>query len=160
MKSSIVRVHVNGIEVGSLPADTYHALVKSVRRERRLYLAWGIAAAKACLRPLVSFYCSLPSVVVGVCLLAAAVWPEAFTAFITDLRAADPATITAALRQVLGFFSIAFTMTFPLMALLKPGLVRFESPFERVLSRKIRQLLEVPTEGALMIQIEQPDKAE
>lgn len=161
VKSSIARVHINGIEVGSLPADTYNALVKSVRRDRRLYLAWSIAAAKACLRPLGSFYCSLPSVVVGICLLAAVVWPEAFTAFVTDLRAADPTAITEGLRRVLWLFCITFTVTFPMLALLKPGLIRFESPFERALSRKIRRLLEVPTEGALMVEIiEQADKAE
>ncbi|WP_051050701.1 hypothetical protein [Metapseudomonas furukawaii] len=153
MSSSIARIHVNGVEVGSIPADTYHAMVQNVRRNRRLYLAWTIAATKACLRPVVRFYCALPSIVVGVLLLAAAAWPAAFTALVADLQAADPQTITAGLRHALAFICAVFIVGFPILALMRPGLVRFESPFDKALSRQIRRLLEVPTEGTMRVEI-------
>lgn len=153
MNSSIARIHVNGIEVGTLPATTYDEIYKSVHKDPRLYLAWVFEAVLATLRPLVKFYSALPSVVVGALLLCAAVWPEVFTAFITDLKAADPATITAGLRNVLGVFCTVFTVSFPVLAVFKPGLVEFESPFAKRLSRIIRGLLEVPTEGRLTVEI-------
>ncbi|MFL1449210.1 hypothetical protein ACI77O_12515 [Pseudomonas tritici] len=156
MTASIARVHVNGIEVGSLPTETYNAIAKKVRKDRRLYLAWVFAAAGAVLRMLTRFYSSLPSVVVGLLLLCAAVSPETFTGMVAELKTADPEAITQGVRKLLGFICTIFTVTVPLVAVLFPGYVRFQSPFDQALSREIRGLLEVPTEGSLKIVIEQP----
>lgn len=153
MQSSIARVYVNRIEVGTLPADTYHAIVKSVRRERRLYLGWAFAATQACLRPVIEFYKSLPATVVGLLLLLAAIWPDLFTAFITDLKAATPAQITEALRGLLRYLSLVFMFGFPLLVLFKRDLMSFESPFDRAISHHIRSLLEVPAEGSLTVEV-------
>lgn len=76
MTASIARVHVNGIEVGSLPTETYNAIANKVRKDRRLYLAWVFAATGAVLNMLARFYTSLPSVVVGLFLLCAAFRPK------------------------------------------------------------------------------------
>lgn len=153
MQSSIARVYVNRIEVGTLPANTYQAIVKSVRRERRLYLSWVVAAAQACLRPAALFYKSLPSTVVGLLLILAAIWPDVFTAFITDLKAATPAQITDALRGLLRYLSLAFMIGFPLLTFFNRGQMHFESPFDRAISHQIRSLLEVPAEGSLTVEV-------
>ncbi|MFC7522197.1 hypothetical protein ACFQS6_23980 [Xanthomonas populi] len=90
MSKSIARIYVNGIEVGSLPAETYQEIVKSLHKDRRLYLAWAVAAAGSIVRLLLKFYSSLPSVVVGLFLLLAVLTPDTLTGVLTDLRAAAP----------------------------------------------------------------------
>lgn len=135
MKSSIARVSVNGIEVGSLPADTYHALVKSVRRDRMLYLAWVAAAVKTVGRLLLRFYLGLPRVIGVLVLFIAAVSPETLTAMVVDFRAAEPQEITEALRKLIGWISFMFMLIAPLTALFAPHLARIESPFDMELSR-------------------------
>ena len=156
MTASIARVHDNGIEVGSLPAETYNAIANKVRKDRRLYLAWGFAAAAALLNLLARFYRSLPSVVVGLLLLCAAISPETFTGIVAELKTANPDAITYAVRKLLGFICITFAVMAPMVAILFPGFVRFQSPFDQALSREIRSLLEVPAEGLLKVVIGHP----
>ncbi|MCF6783707.1 hypothetical protein [Stutzerimonas stutzeri] len=156
MTASIARIYVNDIEVGSLPTETYNEIAKKVRKNRRLYLAWVLAFAEALLRILVRFYGSLPSVFVGLFLLCAAVSPETFTSVVAELKAASPEAITEGVRKLLGFISIVVSVTLPFVLALFPGYARFQSPFEQAVSREIRGLLEVPTEGALRVDIEHP----
>ncbi|QGG78948.1 hypothetical protein [Pseudomonas syringae] len=161
MSKSIARVHVNGIEVGSLPTETYEAIAKSVRKDRRLYLAWAYRATASLLRLLVKFYSSLPSVVIGVFLMVAVFWPDSFTDIIAELKTAEPAVITHGLRKLLGFISMVFCVAvLPFIAVFAPAYFRFQSPFDDALSRQIRRLLEVPTEGQLEIFIETPKESE
>ncbi|MDZ5605334.1 hypothetical protein SJI00_21395 [Pseudomonas sp. RP23018S] len=160
MTSTIARVHVNGIEVGSLPAKTYHAIVRSVRKDRRLYLAWGFAAAGSVLRTLIKFYISVLSVLLGFFLLLALFSPDSFTSVLIYMRAADPAAFTEGLRKLLGCIGLVFTLMAPTIAILFPRYFPFQSPFDDALSRKIRSLLEVPTEGSLRIVIETPQNSE
>jgi len=156
MTASIARVHVNGIEVGSLPTETYNAIANKVRKDRRLYLAWVFAATGAVLNMLARFYTSLPSVVVGLFLLCAAFSPETFTGIEAEVKTAKPDAITHTVRKLLGFICIAFAVMVPMVAVLFPGYVRFQSPFDQALSREIRSLLEVPTEGLLNVVIGHP----
>ncbi|AMB86010.1 hypothetical protein AWM79_12155 [Pseudomonas agarici] len=131
MTSSIARIHVNGIEVGSLPAETYQAIAKNVRKDRRLYLAWVISAAWAVVRMLLKFYGALPSVVVGLFLLCAAVSSETFTGILTDLKAAEPEAVTEGLRRLLGFICIIFTVTVPVVAVFVSWIHPLSKPIRR-----------------------------
>lgn len=161
MKSSIVRVHVNGIEVGSLPAKTYHAIVKDVRRDRRLYLAWTLSATHLVLRKLFQLFSAIPTIIVGLIILMALFSPELFTQLLVGLRTSEPEAIAQGLRKLITTIATVAAFAFPLSAIFAPSHWRIQNPFASAISRKIRQVLEVPAEGELMVEIiEQPSKAE
>lgn len=151
MTASIARVQVNGIEVGSLPIETYNAIAKNVRKDRRLYLAWVIETIMTALRLLYRFLSAMPSLVVGLFLLWVVVSPDTFTVLLTDLRAADPQAITDGLSKLLRYTFTTLIVSIPLAPLLFPRIIRFQNPFDAALSRQIRSQLEVPTEGELTI---------
>ncbi|EMA2595200.1 hypothetical protein U2H31_006377 [Pseudomonas aeruginosa] len=157
MKSSIARVHVNGIEVGTLPADTYHQIVKTVRHTRRLYLAWALAAAGLVLRKVFQYIRAMPAALAGALFILLMVSPESFTQLLIDTRAAEPEEITQALRWVFHLIGVMAIIALPTMAIFAPRSWQIQNPFDSEISRQIRQLLEVPSEGDLMVEIiEQP----
>lgn len=156
MKSSIARVHVNGIEVGTLPADTYHQIVKSVKHSRRLYLAWALSACSMVLRKAWKYISGIPAALIGFLFIVLMVSPESFTYLLDGLRAAEPEEITQNLRKVVEWIGTMAVIVLPITAVFTPQSWRFPNPFDREISRRIRQMLEVPTEGEVMIVIEQP----
>lgn len=157
MTSSIARVHVNGIEVGTLPADTYNAIVKNVRQTRRLYLAWALAAAGLVLRKVFQFIRAMPGVLIGLLFILLMVSPENFTQLLANVRAAEPDEITKSLRGFFHLIATAAIVFLPTTAIFAPRSWQFQSPFDSEISRQIRRLLEVPSEGDLLVEIiEQP----
>lgn len=153
MTSSIARVHVNGIEVGTLPADTYHQIVKSVQHTRRLYLGWALSAAALILRKVFQYICAIPAVLIGTLFILLMVSPDTFTQLLVDLRAAEPDEITQALRWAIHLIGVLAIIVLPTTAIFSPRSWQFQSPFNREISRQVRRLLEVPSEGDLMVEI-------
>ena len=153
MKSSIARIHVNDIEVGTLPADKYHQIVKSVRHTRRLYLSWAVSATALVLRKFTQFVCAMPAIAVGASFILLMVLPDTVTQLIADMRTSTPEEITHFLRRVIHLISVLAIVVFPASVIFSPRSWLFQSPFDKEISQQIRQLLEVPTEGDLRVEI-------
>lgn len=156
MTTAIARILVNDIEVGTMPAETYLAIVSSVRKDVRLYLAYAGAFVGSVLHMLGKFYLSMPTVVAGLLLLLAMVSPDSFTDLVTELKAASPETITEALRSLIGNISVFFLVAAPLLSLVFPAYFRFQSPFDKALSHQVRSLMEVPSDGPIKVIMETP----
>lgn len=161
MSASIARIHVNGIEVGSLPVETYNGIVAATRQDRRLYFAYAFRAVGLILRMLARGTAAVP----GFLLLAFSFFliaePASITDLITSLRAATPEEITVALTAaVVTTWVVAVILVPAALVLFSPGDIAFNSPFTDAVNRRVRSMLEVPTEGPLCVFIETSSNAE
>lgn len=153
MNSSIARVYVNDVEVGSLPVDTYNNIVKTVRNTPSLYFLWFKSFLLLIFRKVFGYFQAVPFVLISAFFLLLIVSPEIITSLITDFKIADPGKITEDLREIVkAVFSLG-VIAMPLSALFFPENWRFYNPFEHEVSLRIRKLLEVPTEGKLVVEI-------
>lgn len=161
MSASIARIHVNGIEVGSLPVEIYNGIVSTTRQDRRLYFAYAFRATSLILRVLARCTVAVP----GFLLLAFSFFlifePASITDVIKFLRAGSPDEITAALKGSLVITWWATVSLLPgMLMLFCPGQIAFKNPFTDLVNRRVRRMLEVPTEGPLCIFIENQPTAE
>lgn len=154
MLGSIARVYVNGIEVGSLPANHYTAIVESVRKDRRLLLAYAMRVVSLVLRSI--FYCAAatPVLLTIFCAFLLVFDPGSVSGMIADARSATPEELTAFLRASLVMTWFITLVVFPVaLAVARPGFYSIDDPYKRAISRRIRSILEVPTEGPLYVDI-------
>lgn len=151
MTTIIARVQVNGIEVGSLPRETYDLIVKSVKEDRRLYLSYAVNVIAGLWRILLLLLRSVPWLLFVMFLLLVMFDPNSFTALITELRTADPAEITKAVQQLLIYSWFILCGALPIAIVLCPSTYSFNNPFSEAVSHRIRSMLEVPTEGQLTV---------
>ncbi|MDF9779258.1 hypothetical protein [Pseudomonas baetica] len=162
MSASIARVHVNGIEVGSLPLETYNTIVACVRQDRRLYLAFTVKLLGVGLRMLLWGTCAVPVFLMIAFAFVLLAEPASITDLIATARAATPEAITAALKATLLFTWIGMLVLVPaVMAMFCPSLLAFSNPFTDAINRDVRSMLEVPAEGRVWVRIvEAPSSAE
>nr|WP_228857543.1 hypothetical protein [Pseudomonas syringae] len=160
MKTAIARIAVNGIEVGSIPQLTYEEIVKSVRAQRRLYLAYGYNVLKGAWRALVLLLQAIPTFFVAALAVAILFDPDSFSAMFEWARSADAAQVTGSFRSLLIYTATFLTWLLPLIVFLFPGHFAVANPFDRAISRRIRGLLEVPTEGEITVTLHDADTSE
>ncbi|MDF4211133.1 hypothetical protein P2W50_31265 [Pseudomonas protegens] len=158
MSSSIARIHVNGVEVGSLPLETYQSIVSGVKKDRRLHLALAYGFVGGVIRVLLAGLRHAPWIAGALIGLFAVASPETFAQFLVELKAADPADITRfiGVSAKAAFWMASFGSVFIVM--IKAG---FRNPIDEAISLKIRTALEVPAEGRIRVQVvEAPTSAE
>ena len=151
MTAPIARFQVNGIEIGSLPRDTYDNIVQSVRGERRLYVAYAVNIIGGMVRALRLILRCIPLFLFTAFVMLAVLDPESFTSLIAELRTAEPAQITQAVRTLLLYTIVLLCVLLPVVVALSPSFFSIRSPFSDAISRRIRSMLEVPTEGDLTV---------
>lgn len=158
MSSSIARIHINGVEVGSLPLETYKSIVSGVRKDRRLHLALALNIVGGAMRILLAGLRHAPWIAGALVGLFAVAAPEFFTQFLVELKAADPVEIT----QLLGVSAkTAFWMASCGSVFIVLIKTQFRNPIDDAISLKIRKVLEVPAEGRIRVHVvEAPTLAE
>jgi hypothetical protein len=161
MSSSIARIHVNGIEVGSLPVEVYNGIVSATRQDRRLYFAYVFRAMGLILRMLARGTVAVPGFLLLAFSFFLIVEPASITDLITSLRATTPEQITVVLKATLVFtWGVTVVLVPAGLALFCPEQIAFNNPFTDTVNRRVRSMLEVPTEGPLCVFIENPATAE
>lgn len=113
MSSSIARIHVNGIEVGSLPVEIYNTIAASVRQDRRLYLAYAVRILGVGLRMLLWGTCAVPVFLMMALVFLLIVEPASITDLIATTRVATPEAITAGLRATVLYTWIGMIVLIP-----------------------------------------------
>ncbi|WP_116893155.1 hypothetical protein [Pseudomonas savastanoi] len=161
MSSSIARIHLNGVEVGSLPVEVYNSIVSTARQDRRLYLAYAFRGVGLIVRLLARSIVAVPGFLLLAFSFLVLVDPASTTDLITSLRAATPEEIGAGLKATLVFTWVWTVVLLPaLLALFCPSQIAFDNPFTDSVNQRVRSMLEVPTEGRLFVFIENPSTAE
>ena len=150
--SKIARVYLNDVEVGSLPAVQYQRIVKDAKRDWRLYvLQWlniigfSLRCAVMCLRltPWVWFYLSIIALIFA---------PEELSQVITEYGQATPLEVTRAYAKMVVFgASISAVCLSIIVAIGKSHVYGYVNKFDEAIKNELRRLLEVPTEGEMMV---------
>lgn len=153
MKSPIARVYVNDVEVGSLPADTYKNIVKTVRSTPYLYLSFFKSLSLLIIRKLFICIQAIPFILIGFLFVMLIIHPESIATLIEEFRVVEPNKLTQELRDLVGTAATLAIFILPLSAMLFPQNWYFYNPFEHEISLRIRRLLEVPTEGKVVVEI-------
>ncbi|MDP5168553.1 hypothetical protein [Pseudomonas syringae] len=152
MSKPVACIQINGIEVGSLPLELYNSIVDLVRKDRRLYVAYVFQGLWLFLRVAAAATVATPSAVLIMFAFLVAVDPTSFTEFVVQLRDSTPEQITSALRQLLYLGWVLGMVFLPVyLIVVRPKKFAFNNPFEAAISRRIRSMLEVPTEGTLSV---------
>jgi len=150
--SSILRVSVNGVEVGSLPEELYEKISREVRRNKWLYVLQGFSFLNSVLVVLSRF------------LEYAAILSVLFSIFVAVYSPDTTATVWAALMRATpeqvanGFRAMAeltlFMTGLGMLAMLSlKGFDYFGAVdvIQREINRYVRTYLEVPSEGHMTI---------
>jgi len=159
MPSTIARVRINGVEVGSLPTETYHNIVASARAEPGMYMAYLIACVGYVVRLILSAAVLTPTILLAVFGLVALMEPIVISDLIIFLRSASPAEVSAMIQKLTGYIATSLIGVPMIMATIFPGVIAFKSPIRAWVEHDIRDLLEVPTQGHLCVKIVQNPSA-
>lgn len=152
MTSSIARIKVNGIDVGSLPRSTYNEIVASVRSERRLYLSYASAVFGVFLRMLSFISGAWPALWFILFVVVCVISPDAFSTILTALRDDDPLKLFKMVQAAaLYTFTIVAVGVPAVLALVSPEFFRVQNPFQEEIDWRIRNLLEVPAAGCMCV---------
>lgn len=153
--TSIARIYVNQVEVGALPASQYHSVVKQIRSDGRLYVLQGFNFVEVLIRFLLATFRLVPSMWFLVAVILAIWAPEAITEFVASFQKFSPSEVSQGFQRML-LWSVLFNGV-ALMA--HVGFAAGFQPYgyinmiDRAVSRRIREVLEVPAEGELMVTV-------
>lgn len=152
MKGPIARISVNGVEVGSLPADTYQLIVSTVRGQRWLYLVYVARALRSVACLFVKATRLIPLLIILGVAIIAMIEPDATSAFIEFTRSAAPDEIAASLQACMTFFMLPiYVLVMWGLMMINPSRSLPASPFSEEVERRIMRLLEVPTMGLMTV---------
>ncbi|MFJ3110009.1 hypothetical protein [Pseudomonas putida] len=160
MPSTIARVRINGVEVGSLPTETYNNIVASARAEPGMYMAYLLAWIVYVVRLILSAAIVSPTILLAIFGLVALLEPSVIADLIILLRSASPDELSVLVYKLTGYIACGFIGVPMIMATIFPGVITFKSPIRAWVEHDIRDLLEVPTKGHLSVRIvENPSAA-
>lgn len=157
---AIARVYVNNIEVGTIPASQYEKIRQRVRGDWRLYLLQGFNTIKVLIRFSLVAFNQIPWLwflltTIGVVFLSDSDWQ----ATINAIKAMSLGDLTSYGRKAL-VYSWVFNMLALLLAMGFHGSASrygFVSHFDDAVSHDLRHILEVPTEGDVMVSVTNED---
>lgn len=147
--AQISHVYVNNIEVGSLPAEQYNAIVKQVKSTPWLYVRQGINTVWVAFCLAIWALRVTPWVWFIFFLFFSVAEKQAVIDFISTVKSANSAELVQLIK--LGFaysYPMAFIACFVAEGL-KGKLTGYRNYFDDAISFKIRRLLEVPAEGPI-----------
>ncbi|EGS4262587.1 hypothetical protein P0664_004767 [Salmonella enterica] len=159
MQNNVAVITVNNIEVGSMPVSQYKEIVKSVKKDWRT----RVTAVFNCVRyiwkliiRLWSYFVQSFTVIIALSMFYFSSHPAEATQFVTELRNASSEELASAIRSVtnLCFF---LTIIACLLSLFIKGTPVFVSASENAINRKIREVMEVPTEGKVSVTFKKGD---
>lgn len=153
MHDGVAVIKVNNIEVGAMPLAQYEAIVKEVKKDWRTHIAsvlsyagfvWRIASR------LWSYFIQSFAVVFSMFMLYSLYHSPEITQFITALRNAPSENLAEFFRTIT---SICITLTVIALTinLFLKGAPVFVSASEIAINKKIREVMEVPTEGQVSV---------
>jgi hypothetical protein len=153
--TAIARVFVNNIEVGSLPAAEYDRLSSAAYGDQRLWAATFLSLLGAVWRILGRTVAAMPAVLLASAATMALVVPGPTAELVHALRALPPEQLFAGFLRVLSMVGTLGLVVVPMLDALRgrnPG--DFVNPFDAAVANQIRQRLEVPSDGALRVEVE------
>lgn len=153
MSNAIARVYVNDVDIGSLPADQYKNIVIEIRRDRRLWVAQILNLLAVAFRFVAMLMKVLPFFLFYVTLLGVLFAPESISEIMVYIQSATPDEIVQRMRQVIVaslFLSFLIMLISSIVSGYRYG---YANQFDKDINKRIRNILEVPTEGDMRVSI-------
>lgn len=160
MTTEIARIYVNNIEVGALPASQYESIVSDARNDRRIYLRQVLNVLGVLFRFLVTSFEYIPQAWFGMLVaivIGDSISPGFGAGLITEIEKlfkVGQVGLLDAVRMAL-FWGYTFALTGSLFAMAF-GRMTFGAvnEFDSSINRRIREILEVPSEGQMTVVVE------
>jgi len=150
--SKIAKIHINNIEVGSLPAEEYEAIVKAVKSDWRVYLSQALNILRVALRLAVTVLRLVPWAWFVLLFLAMLAAPTEVTAVISALQKASPEAITHGIQQAI-IAGIVLSVAAVFVSVISGNSIAFGfvDHFNQAINQRLRYILEEPAEGDVMV---------
>lgn len=147
----VLRVSVNGIDVGSVPSGIYDSIVVEVRRMKWLYLAQAFAWISACIGLMGRFMglVAVMAVVTGIGIVL--ISPDVTADLWAALARATPQQAAEVLRHLAVAIIVITVVAGVVVLSFSPSGFGVVNVFDREVNRRIRALLEVPVDGTLTV---------
>lgn len=150
----VARIYVNGIEVGSMPTDQYKSLVKEQKRRVSLHVKGVLNALWVSCNFISRLTITTSSVIVAMFVAMCAFDTGSTIELVKHLRETEPELIANSMQS---FFLVVLVVSIPITtvhAALFPARYGYINHIDLEINRKIRELMEVPTEGDMHVQVE------
>lgn len=158
MSEGVAIIKVNGIDVGSMPLEQYHAIVKKVKKDWRNRIVSAFSVLHYLFR-IASVYCEyfIKTLVIFMALffISSITSPSSVTELISSLKYSTPTDITTLIHTITNFAILISIFSFIMMLFFMPH-TRFNyiSPFDVAINKIIRTIMEVPANGDVTVSIE------
>ncbi len=153
MQDGTAIVKVNNIEVGSMPISQYEEIVKSVKKDWRTHVASVFSYIGFALRIIImlwNYFVHSFAIFIAFIMFYSFYHHEELTHLITFLRNSPSENITEIIR-VIAYYCITLTVIAVAISIVAKGIPIFVSATEIAINKKIREVMEVPTEGQVSI---------
>ncbi|EFJ5374110.1 hypothetical protein AFM41_004430 [Escherichia coli] len=153
MQEGIAIVKVNNIEVGSMPISQYEEIVKSVKKDWRTHVAsvfCYIGFAWRIILKLWHYFVHGFAIFIASIMFYSIYHQAELIHLITFLRN-SPSENIAEIIRVITYYCIALTVIAVAISIAAKGIPIFVSATEIAINKKIREVMEVPTEGQVSI---------
>lgn len=148
---SVARVFVNQIEVGTLPAEQYYALVKAARRSRRIWIAQGLNLVATMLRIGVAMLRMVPFAWFVMVVVALGVAPDDLAAVINSVKVGSAEEVVGVLRQAVVIGATLTGVAITGSMAFGGHTYGYVSRFDEFVGQRLRELMEVPAEGDVFV---------
>ncbi|EAQ0916014.1 hypothetical protein EYT18_21710 [Salmonella enterica] len=154
MREGMVVVKVNGIEVGAMPLEQYEEIVKSVKKDWRIRVytvanSFGIYLKLA--RNLFLTFIRSLGVFTSLFMIMSLFRPDAeVAAFFREIKSATPEGMAYAFKQIT-VMCIVMTVMYYLLRAIFRGERKYNSPSKIAIGNRLREVMEVPTEGVVSV---------
>jgi|GEM_PF-1828292 len=150
--SSVARVYLNDVEVGSLPATDYRSIVANTKKDWKLYFLQVLILMKAVLNIIAFGFRAIPAFLLLAIVLGVVFFPEQVT---ENLEALSKFTIgeivEGAQNLFVSIWIITSILTPAFLMTWRPNSFGFYDVFDDKVNQEIRKILEVPTTGNLTV---------
>lgn len=151
MSNAVAKVYVNNVGVGALPANQYKTIVNEIRRDRRLFVAQLLNFLAVVFRFMVINLKVLPFFLFYLMCTGVLFSPESISTILTEIQKATPDEIVLGIRQAILVSLLLTIFTLFVASLFSNYRYGYVNQFDKGINKRIRNILEVPTEGDMSV---------
>lgn len=157
MLNAVAKVYVNNVGVGALPADQYKSIVSDVRRDRRIVVAQVLNIFAVVLRFFERVLKVMPVFLFYMVCIFILFSPESIAVTLVEIQKAAPNEIVRGLRTLILVSLLLTTLILFIIPMFSSYRFGYANQFDNEINKRIRRILEVPTEGDMSVIIADGD---
>jgi len=155
MSNGTAVISVNGIEVGAMPLEQYETIVRDVKKDWRTRTASVVryfGFAFRLLSRIWHYFAQSFVVMFALIMLYSYFHPFELTNYIEEIRS-QPSEKIAEVLRVLALIGMTITFLAGVLSIFIKGMPLYVSAAEDAINNKIREVMEVPANGQVIVRI-------